>query len=64
MAGYLVFAKDAFEQELTLQGRVEADTPEAAAVVAGERFGDAWVAMTLVPETAARWVVSHVAEAT
>ena len=57
MTEYLVFAKDAFEQDLTHRGSVSGTDRDAAREAALHRFGTSWVEMKLIPEGAIRWVL-------
>ena len=58
MPGYLVFARDRYEEPLELHGRVEASGDAAAAAAAPDELGEGgWIEVQLVPEAAIRWVV-------
>lgn len=57
MPTYLVFGRTRFEAPLAQRGSIDAADPSAAPGVARERFGDAWVELTLVPSDDVRWIV-------
>lgn len=65
MPGYLIFARDRYEEPLELQGSFEAAGDEAAAAAAPDELGEGgWIEIQLVPEEAVRWVVRPAAAAT
>ena len=58
MPGYLVFARDRYEEPLELHGRLDAADDDAAAAAAPDALGEGgWIEVQLVPEAAIRWVV-------
>jgi hypothetical protein len=57
VAEHLVYGRSDWEQPLTHQGSVEADSPEAARAAALERFGPDWVELTVFPADAVVWVL-------
>lgn len=54
---YRVYGRTEHAEPLTERGSLEAATPEAASRLATERFGEDWVELALVPESAVRWLL-------
>jgi hypothetical protein len=53
---YMIFARREYDQPVARRGGVEAESVDAAAAEARERFGD-WLEVRLVPEESVRWIV-------
>ncbi len=56
MVRFLVFGRTAYHEPLQFQGRVEAESVEAASQIplGGSQ---AWVELVLIPEDRIRWVI-------
>jgi hypothetical protein len=64
MAGWLVFARDRYEEPLELHGRLDAGDADSAAAAAPDVLGaGGWIEVQLVPEAAIRWIVGGAAVA-
>ena len=62
MEKYLVFARTEYDEPLEHRGEVEAVGDEAAARLAGERYGRDWLEMSLVPVSKAYWAEKETEE--
>ncbi len=57
MGRYLVFARSEYAEPLRHQGDLEVPGGADPAALARARFGDGWVELVLVPESAIEWVM-------
>jgi hypothetical protein len=56
---YLVFARKKAEEALTEVGRVAAPDRASIAEVARRQFGESWLEMIAIPESAAAWAIEE-----
>ncbi len=54
---YFVFARKKADQPLAAVGELAADSSEAVARLARERFGEEWLELVAVPADAASWAI-------
>jgi hypothetical protein len=57
VARFLVFARTAFEDPLSLAGEVTAADAAAARDAALGSYGEDWVELDLIPHDAVRWIL-------
>jgi hypothetical protein len=56
---YLVFARKKAEEALTEVGRVAAPDRKSIGEIARRDFGDGWLEMIAIPESAAAWAIEE-----
>jgi hypothetical protein len=56
---YLVFARKKAEEALTEVGRVVAPDRASIAEIARRDFGDGWLEMIAIPQSAAAWAIEE-----
>ena len=57
MSVWRVYGRTEYAEPLTERGMISASSRELALELVGDRYGDGWVELVLVPEDGIQWII-------